>query len=150
MRRLRVSAIAIALTILFSVGGATAQGRRDAAVPNGHSAVPNGPDRDAGEMTIRAADGGDVVEGAAVTVNGQVTRVGNEPFVSTVVRTAAPRNPTGGDDSRPVWVIELTGELVEEIERSYQEQIVVREGLLAALPTGAAYGRLRVESVSLP
>ena len=142
MSRFSVSAIIVALTIFFLVGDAMAQGRRE--TDEADSALV--------EMAVRATDGGDVAEGSSVVVIGEVTRVGNEPFVTTVVRTAAPEDfgAERDTDPRSVWVIELTGELVEEIERSYQERIVVLDGVLEALPAGVSYGRLRVEAVSLP
>ncbi len=143
MRHFHLSALAVVLAVVLSAGNATAQGRREAD-------VPDEPDPAAVEMTIRATDGGDVAEGSSVVVVGEVTRVGNEPFVTTVVRTAAPEDFVTGSDPRPVWVIELTGGLVEEIERSYQERIVVLEGVLEALPAGVSYGRLRVDTVTLP
>lgn len=138
MSRLRVFVITVVLAGILLVGDVVAQGRREAD-------APDNTDQAAVEMTIRAEDG-DVVEGAAVIVVGQVTRVGNEPFVTTVVRTAAPEDVGAGS----VWVLELTGELVEEIVQSYQERVVVLEGVLETLPAGVSYGRVRVRTVSFP
>lgn len=80
-------------------------------------------------------------QGSDVVIVGRIAVVGSEPTTHLIVRTEAP-------DNRSRWVVEITGDLADEI-LDYQNELLRLEGRLDRVPGEAERGRLNVRAFTV-